>query len=69
MIDPVTPLQPASRPVLRWPKIALSFVLLFFVLCVLFMVKEVRRLKRDRAADVELRQSNLPTNRSSTPGK
>ena len=49
----------------RWPKIALACVMLFLASCVLFMVKEVRRLKRDRAADVDMRQSSLPTNATS----
>ena len=51
-----------TRPRYRWPKIALACVLLFFAMCVLFMLKEVRRLKRDRAADRDMRQSSLPTN-------
>ena len=58
MTDPATP----PRPHYRWPKIALACVILFFASCVLFMVKEVRRLKRDRAADRDMRQSSLPTN-------
>ena len=58
MIDPTN----SPRPHYRWPKIALACVLLFFVSCVLFMAKEVRRLKRDRAADIDMRKSFLPTN-------
>ena len=51
--------QPAAPRTYRWPRIALGFVLLFFTMCVLFMVKEVRRLKRDRAADIDMRRSSL----------
>jgi hypothetical protein len=67
--DPVPPPEPTPRPVYRWPRIALSFVVLFFVLCVLFMAKEVRRLKRDRAADIDMRKSSLPTNRNASGEK
>ena len=61
MTDETIPRQPHYR----WPKIALACVMLFFTACALFMVKEVRRLKRDRAADVDMRQSSLPTNATS----
>ncbi len=50
------------RPHYRWPKIALACVLLFLASCVLFMVKEARRIQRDRAADLDMRQSAPPTN-------
>ena len=65
MTDP----GPQTRPRYRWPKIALACVLLFFAMCVLFMLKEVRRLKRDRAADRDMRESSLPTNFSSGPSR
>lgn len=58
MTDKAAPPQPHYR----WPKIALACVLLFLAACVLFMAKEVRRLKRDRAADLDMRRSSLPTN-------
>ncbi|MEY2408903.1 MAG: hypothetical protein QOF48_1573 [Verrucomicrobiota bacterium] len=59
------------RPHYLWPKIALPLVILFFLMCVLFMLKEVRRLKRDRAADIDMRESSLGTNavRKPAPSK
>ena len=57
--DP-TPPQP-----LRWPRIALFMVALFFLACVFFMVREVKRIQRIRKATDEMQSS--PTNATETP--
>jgi len=49
--------SPASStpPKLVWPKYVLAGVVLFFALCVIFMVREVNRLKRAKQEGMEMR--------------
>ena len=55
------PPTPSPTPPLRWPKIALLFGALFVLACVLFMIKEVKRVKSIREATDEMRSSKLQT--------
>ena len=53
--------DPPPTPPLRWPKIALLCVTLFVLTCVIFMIQEVKRIKRIREATTEMRGSTLQT--------
>ena len=45
-----------------WPKYLLAAVILFFVVCVLAMVKEVRRVERIKESSQDLRPGYQQTN-------
>ena len=49
-----------SPPPLRWPKIAIACVTLFFVACVLFMTPEYKRVQRIKQATREMKQEMQP---------
>ncbi len=51
---------PPPPPPLRWPKIAIACVTLFFVACVLFMTKEYKRVQRIKQATREMKQEMQP---------
>lgn len=51
----------SSPPPLRWPKIAAVCVTLFFLACVIFMVKEVRRVQRINRETQEMKREMQST--------
>jgi sulfatase modifying factor 1 len=52
---------PPPTPPLRWPKIALLCFTLFVLACVIFMIREVKRVKRIRESTTEMQTSTLQT--------
>ena len=51
-----------------WPKYLLAAVILFLVICVLAMVKEVRRVERIKRASQDLRPHPYQTNTPAPTG-
>ena len=51
----------------RWPKIAVACVIFFFASCVIFMIIEVRRVKRIAVESQDLRESSIQTNQAPPP--
>jgi hypothetical protein len=52
------PLQPAAKPRYTWPWFVLSAVLLAILLAILWMSKEVERMRRIRDANAPPAQTN-----------